>query len=270
MVYVIKFDGRKETFNKNKIIRTCLRAGVNKETAKKIADYVESIAYNGISTREIYRAILQQLDKYEKTISSVYRLREALSILPPRLFEIFIRRIFEKLGYNCKSSVIIQGAAVDHEVDVVAKRQGELILIECKHHVNPHRFCGLSVVLQVQARLEDILDGFVQGKNKYNFNKAVIVTNTKFSDHAIRYAAAKNIELIGWRTPKDHGLEVMIKENKIYPVTILRTKKFIIKKLTEMNIATIEDVNEKILRKIGVGSSTIENIIRQINKLEKI
>jgi len=267
VLYVVKFDGRKERFSRKKIINTCVRAGASREVAEKIAKHIESIAYNGISTREIYREILREMDKYEKVASSAYRLREAMAMLPPKAFELFVRRLFEKMGYECESSVIIRGASVEHEVDVVARKQGEMILIECKHHTNPHRFCGLSVTLQVQARLEDILDGFAQGKNRYRFTRAMLVTNTKFSEHAIRYAAAKRIELIGGKTPKNRGLEVMIRENKIYPVTILRTKKSLLRKLLERNVATTEEVTEKILRKMGASELSVKKIIEQIEKL---
>jgi len=48
-----------------------------------------------------------------------------------------------------------------------------------------------------------------------------LVTNTKFSGVATDYAKCVGIELLGWRTPDDEGLETIIDENGFYPITIL-------------------------------------------------
>lgn len=267
MVYVIKFDGRREKFDRNKIIKTCLRVDLSPSEASEIARSIEERVYDGITTREIYQMILKEIEKYNKGKSCIYRLREAISKILPHAFEIFVKRLLENCGFVCEHHKIIQGWAVDHEVDIVAKRGNELFLVECKHHINFHRFCGLDVALQVQARLEDLIDGYKHGKNKYPFTKAWIFTNSKFSEHAIRYAKVKGIELTGWKYPSSGGIEKLIQENRIFPITLLKMKKSIMNKLMENDIVVLQDLSEKKLRKVGLKEKAIRNILEQKNKL---
>jgi len=249
-MFVIKADGRREEFDEGKIIRTCIRSGVSEKMAKIIAKKVKAKAYDGIRTKEIYKLVLAELDKIERASGLVYRLREAIASLPPRSFEIYVMRLFENLGYRCEHNVIVEGSCIEHEIDVIARRD-KLLLIECKHHVNPHRCCGLEIPLQVWATLEDIKDGYREGKNGYDFDEAWIVTNTKFSLHAIKYAQAKGIKLLGWRYPEDRSLEILIREQRAYPITILPLSKKIMNKLYHRDVVTINSITLELLKSLG-------------------
>ncbi|MEM5812862.1 MAG: restriction endonuclease [Candidatus Aenigmatarchaeota archaeon] len=261
---VTKFDGRKEEFQKDKIINTCIRAGASQEIATKIADEIESKAYDGISTKEIYQMIKKLLERYETISARIYTLREAIASLDPFIFEIFIKRVLENYEYICEYNKIIQGFAVEHQIDIIARnKMQELILVECKRHRNAHRFCGLDTCLQVYATFEDILDGFKNNKNNYNFKRAWIITNTKFSEHAKQYARVKGIILTGWKYPENESLEVLIEKKAIYPVNILKTKKNIIEKIMQNGIITIKELEENNLRKIGISENIIRNLIKQ-------
>jgi hypothetical protein len=81
----------------------------------------------------------------------------------------------------------------------------------------------VDVLLEVQARLEDLKEGFAKGKQRLNFSKAMLVCNTKFSDHALQYAKCMGIEFIGWKAPPEQGLERMIEEKKFYPITLIKS-----------------------------------------------
>jgi hypothetical protein len=76
--------------------------------------------------------------------------------------------------------------------------------------------------LETFARLLDLREGFEAGLNSINFKRALIICNTKFSEHAKKYAEAKGIQLIGWSEPEEKGLERMIEEKKLYPITFLK------------------------------------------------
>ena len=272
MTYVTKFDGRKELFQKNKIIRTCLRAGVPKHIAKKISDEIEKQIYDGITTKEIYRTILKELNKYEKRASTVYRLRESIAKMDPDVFEIFIKKLLELYRYECEHNEIISGLCIEHQIDIIANMTSQnnvLFLVECKRHENPHRFCGLGEVLKVWARLDDIRNGFAENKNKYNFNQAWIITNTKFSEHAKKYAKDKQIKLTGWRYPDSDSLENLIENKKAFPITLLSVKKDIMRKLLNNGIITIHDITEDELRRAGLEQRVINSIIKQKDSLMK-
>jgi len=186
-MYVIKADGRKEEFKPKKIIHTCLRAGIKKETAIEIAEIVKSQIKDGSTTNKIYQIILKELKERKERYSFVYRLKEAISQLGPENFEKFTAKILDAHGYKCRSNRIVRGSLVEHEIDVIAQRE-QTFPVECKFHRNPHRECGLSIILQVNSRVEDLMLGYREGKNSYNFSKGWVFTNTKFSGHARRYA----------------------------------------------------------------------------------
>lgn len=263
-MFVTKFDGRKEEFQKEKIINTCIRAGCSEDVAIKIAEEIENKIYNEISTKEIYEMIKKLLEKYEKTSAKIYTLRDAIANLDPFIFEIFVKRLLESYEYTCEYNKIIRGFAVEHQIDIIARNKNqELILVECKRHRNPHRFCGLDTCLQVYAKFEDILDGFRNNKNSYKFKKAWIITNTKFSEHAKQYASAKGILLTGWKYPENESLELTIQKKALYPVNILKTKKSIIEKIMQSGIIIVKELEEEKLVNLGISESIIKNLIKQ-------
>jgi HJR/Mrr/RecB family endonuclease len=271
MMFVIKADGRREKFSMNKIIRTCMRAGMPKKDAFKIAKKIKSEIKNNTTTRVIYHLILDELEKRKIPSSFIYRLRDSIAELGPIEFELYTKKILEAHGYRCEWNKIIPGKCIEHQIDVIAKKE-KLFLVECKRHFNPHRFTGLGVVLQLQATLEDLLDGFEEKKNKYRFDQAWLVINTKFSEHAKQYAGKKNIRLTGWRSNTEFSLERMIEKKKIYPITILNIDFSLQKKFLSRHIITIDDLlgkSKKYLSdKFNVHRRTIDDLIRQSKELK--
>jgi len=83
MIKVVKWDGRKEPFRREKVERTLLRVGAPMEVAKKIAVRIEEEAYEGITTEEILDLAFKHLEKYEPTVSFKRDLRTALGEIPP-------------------------------------------------------------------------------------------------------------------------------------------------------------------------------------------
>ena len=259
-MYVIKSDGIREEFQSRKIIRTCMRSGASREIAEEIATIISRNIRDGDTTHKIYKMIVSELAKREDRTSFVFRLRESIARMDSLSFELYIKKVLESYGYRCSWNRIIKGRYVEHQVDMVAEKDKKLYLVECKHHTNHHRFCGLGNVLAVQARLEDVTDG----NNKYNFYIAWVVTNTKFSDHAKRYAKGRSIRLTGWRS-KEFSLENMAEENKIFPITILKTDISLHKKLLRREIITLQDLMTKEI--IGISKNKIYKLRNQAEKL---
>jgi len=258
---VIKADGSKEQFDKKKIIRTCSRSGASKKNCILIANKIEKSLYEGITTKEIYQKTLKELDSLEPKSSINYKLREAVSKIPSKKFEIYSKKILEAYNYKCEWNVIIKGASIEHQVDLIAKKD-KTFLIECKHHKNPHRMSGLGEILQIYARLLDIQDGYKQKKNKYNFSQAWLITNTKISWHARKYSKAKNIILTGWNYPDTNNLAKLIVSKKVYPITVLKMNEEERRKLMHKNIITIQDILEK-------PESVNKSVLNQIDEILK-
>jgi Holliday junction resolvase-like predicted endonuclease len=262
MVYVTKADGSKQIFDKQKIINTCLRLQATLEQAQSIADKIEARAYDGISTKKILQMIFLYMKKYRPAIGYQIDLRQAIAMLRSKPdFEIFVAKLFEALGYKVETNLIIQGKCVEHEIDVVARKDSEIILVEVKHHVNHHTYSGLDVFLQLNSSLEDLKEGYESGKNNFKFTKAILICNTKVSEHAKRYALCKGLEFIAWKFPPEKGLERIIEEYKLYPITFLKgIEREEVYKLADAGIVTIKqllDDIEKISRKTGMNKSRV-------------
>lgn len=60
------------------------------------------------------------------------------------------------------------------------------------------------------------------GKSDLKIDKAMIVTNTRYSDQAVQYGNCRNILQIGWSSPIDNGLQSMIEGMNLLPLSCLR------------------------------------------------
>jgi len=226
-IRVVKADGSTEEFQPRKILRTMRSAGASDEAAKRVLKEIEGVAYDGITTREILKRVKALLQKGELHTAMRYDLKGAMMRMGPAgfAFETFISEILSNYGYKTKLRSILQGRCVQHEVDVIAERTSgaaRRCLIECKYH----NMAGLSVelkdVLYTYARFLDLNEGSKIGKGE-RFDEVWLVSNTRPSHDAAKYASCRGMKLLCWRCPKGRGLEEMIAEKKLYPVTILRS-----------------------------------------------
>lgn len=231
---VKKADGSLEDFDGKKIIKTCLRAGLGKEESEIVVQHVTSKAYDKIPTNVLLKIILKEIRKHSKPASMKYNLRASLAALSPEgvFFELYIKKLLEEYGYKVRHAQIVKGNCSEHEIDLIAEKDGKKTMVECKHHRNHHNFAGLGEAMVTWAAFED-------AKNKNNFSEAWLVCNTKISAHAAKYAQCKNVRLLCW----GNKLNDMIEKRKLYPVTILESMKGnSVEKAFDCGIATIKDV----------------------------
>jgi len=244
---VTKASGQKEKFKREKVFRTCLRSGVREDEAEKIVEEVEKRIYNGISTREILKLVLDKLEKVNFRSANVYNLKEAMMRLglPGFIFEEFIARLLRNYDLKTEKPPFISGKCINHEIDIVAGEKNGMnitYMIECKYHNVVGIYCGIKETLYTWARFEDLNEGYKLGKCR-KFDVPWLITNTKFSDEAVCYAQCKKMRLLGWKYPEKTSLENLIEKKKFYPITILRhlddeTKN----KLFENKIILCEDI----------------------------
>jgi Holliday junction resolvase-like predicted endonuclease len=273
MIFVTKADGTRQPFDESKVVRTCLRMHATQEQAKSVADKIKKKIYDGIPTRKILQLIFDYMEKYKPEIRHRLDLREAISLLRPKPdFEQFVALVLKELGYKVLTNQIIRGRCVEHEIDAVAIKDDEVVYVEVKHHFQPHTYTGVGVCLETQATLEDLIEGFNLNTHTINFNRAMLVCNTKFSDHAIQYATCKGIKFIGWRAPFDGGLEKIIDERKLYPITLLRdldrkTRERLVDNGVVLLKQLVEcDLNE-LWKKTGIPKNRLEDLIDRAKQL---
>ena len=268
---IIKADGTKVPFDREKAKRSCENASASSSLAEEIITIVEQNLREGMTTSEMKKMIYSELDKRESHTAAIYNIRKAIAALDPvtHQFEKYICHLYQYYGYETEWSPVPkpQGFCTDHEIDVLLKKGDEISFVECKHHFSYHRFTGLKVPMRVWARLQDLKDGF-EGKKKgsYNFKEAIIVTNTKFSAHAQQYAECKNknLELVGWNYPDDNRcLNNLIEQKRAYPLTILNLDTQTVLKLCELGVHDIKDfvyVSPDILARSGLSREKISQL----------
>ncbi|GAI45299.1 unnamed protein product, partial [marine sediment metagenome] len=195
-----------------------------KDIANEIADAIEQKIYNGITTRKILRMVFNLLSQYRPSVAYQIDLRKALSLVKPQPdFERYVQMLLSEHGYDVTPNRILRGKCGEHEVDAIARRDGVTYIVEVKHHTQYHRSTGLDVSRIARAILEDVTEGFNLGLNYLKIDKAMIVCNTKLSEHAKRYALCRDIDNIGWSTPPDLNLQSLIHNHRLYPLTYLRS-----------------------------------------------
>ena len=70
-IFVTKANGTKQLFEREKIVRTCLRMGATQEIAKIVAKSVEKQVYDAIETRKILQMLSDLSDKYNPQVIHV-------------------------------------------------------------------------------------------------------------------------------------------------------------------------------------------------------
>ena len=167
-----------------------------------------------MTTKEILKIVLKVLKK-SPDVAARYDLKRAIMSLGPSgfPFEDFFSDLLKHYGYKTKVGSFLRGKNITHEVDIVAKKK-KIYMIECKYNNQPGNSTGLHPALYTYARFLDL------GKK---FDKSWLVTNTRCSKDATNYAKGVGLKITSWNYPKIDSLKELIKKNKLYPITILKS-----------------------------------------------
>lgn len=222
MKHVTKADGSLQPFDPGKVRRTLRNLGLGAGDADRIADEIEESVPDGVKTAAVLRMIRARARTVRPAVRHRTDLRRALALLRPKPdFEEFVRVLLREHGYRVQAGCVLAGRCGEHEVDAVASKDGTTIFVEVKHHASHHRMTGLDEGRIARAIVEDLQEGFRSGRCTVSIDGALIVCNTKLSEHAKRYAACRGIGHIGWDYPAEQNLRAMIEETQSYPVTIV-------------------------------------------------
>lgn len=200
-----------------------MRGGSSKSVAQRVLDGIEPKLHDEITTKEIYQLASAQLSRYDVKGSMAYDLKDSIMKLGPSgfPFEDYIGAILTWMGYEVSVRNIAHGRCVRHEIDLIAVAKGRATMVECKYHNYKGVFTGLKEAMYTHARLLDITEGYAINHVGAKIEKAMLVTNTKFSEDAITFSSCRDIELLGWHHPERNGLERIIDTGRLYPITIL-------------------------------------------------
>lgn len=221
---IVKASGEREVFSKDKLCRSLLRSGVKPILAKKVCWNVAKTIAENASSRDVLNIATGLLKKENRLFAARYNLKRAIMELGPTgfPFEEYIGEILRAYGYQIKVDQIINGFCVKHEVDVVAEKGTERFYIEAKYHNRRGVVSDVKVTLYIHSRFLDIKK-WVEASDSANGHtlRSWLITNTRWTADAIHYAQCSGLKLSGWRHPSDGGLEKMIEQKGLYPITML-------------------------------------------------
>jgi|WetSurMetagenome_2_1015567.scaffolds.fasta_scaffold00239_12 hypothetical protein len=261
---IIKASGRCEDFDIRKLADSLVRSGASGDVARDIAEKVAGMISPSEQTRHIFRMAKKLLRQSNRASGMRYSMKRAIYALGPSgyPFEKYIGRILKAHGYTVEVNRMIRGYCVTHEVDVLATKDNRRCVIECKHHANSEKPADIKIALYVNARFCDIRKAFeMSDEPNSHVAEGWLVTNTRCSSDAIKYAACVGLRIISWRYPEKEGLETLIENRRLYPVTILPSAtKNAVQALTSNDIILAEEIasmdEETFLRKSGLDRLT--------------
>ena len=206
-VQVTKADGTNEYFKIEKLRRSLRRSGATPEEVNLVVSQILSELYEGILTQEIYRRAYTILREQEAPIAARYSLRRALYSLGPTgfPFELLLARLFTAEGYETRTGIILEGHCASHEIDFAAFNDKHSFVGEAKFHARPGIKTDLQVAMYSYARLLDLRDNRICQESICAIDEFWLVTNTKFTSAAERYALCVGVNLLSWDFPRNNN-----------------------------------------------------------------
>ncbi len=268
-VYIIKASGERELWNKQKLVRSLHAAMASDDLVHEIVLHTEKDLKDGMHTNDIYKHAFELLKRYSRPVAAQYSLKRAILQLGPSgfPFERFVAEILKAEGYDTKVGVMVRGQCVEHEVDVVAEKSNERILVEAKYHNSPDTKSDVKVALYVHARFQDIQKRLEEtDEEKDYFTRAWLITNTSFTSQAIQYGNCAGLALTGWNYPKGHTLQDLVQRTQTHPITCLTTLTANHKSaLLGKGVVLCRDIlnNPHQLEIIGLGKARIDAVIEE-------
>ena len=270
-IAVTKASGNIESFSVVKLKNSLARA---KATTGEIDAVIETLLptlYQGISTQKIYSEAFRLLKQHSKHHAARYYLKRGIMELGPSgfPFEIFISELFKHKGYSVQVGKILQGQCITHEVDLIAEKENEIHLMECKYKNQAGIAVDVKTPLYIHSRFEDVLANKLLSYKQRTFTGWVI-TNSKFTSDAIAYGSCKGMRLLGWDYPLDNSLKDWIERSGLYPLTCLTSlKRSEMEWLLAKGYVLVKDVyhNQQLLLKAGVKELRIKAVMEEGVKL---
>ena len=244
-IQIKKANGEIQDFEPGKLLNSLIRSGADAEHAEQIVKEVTTQIRPHMSTKKIYRLAHKYLQHYNKASVLRYSIKKALLRLGPSgyPFEKYVGEILSHSGYRVKVGVKIQGKCVNHEVDVFAENDKEIILVECKYRNNTEGSHDVKTALYVHSRHQDLraaMESTYPDKEIHGW----LVINTRFTIDALKFGECSGMTLKSWRYPENESLEKMIEQMKLYPITVMSNlNSHQIKTLIANNIILMKDLS---------------------------
>jgi hypothetical protein len=265
---ICKNTNELEEFKKEKIINSLVKIGFSLNNAQEIYEKLKDKFNEAKTTQQIFNIILDYLKKFHPDIAPKYNLKNAIFRFGPAgfLFEKYFSKVLQSYGYETLNNQIIEGKCVSHEIDIIAKKEDEIYIIECKFHKEKYFKTDVKDILVFWSRFLDI---------KENSKEKIfpwLVTNTKVTLEVLKFAFCKNIKVTSWNSPLNESLFSLIEHYGIWPITILTTlKDEKLKIFLEKGIVLLSEIfdikKEELISILGKDYDLVMNEVKTILNL---
>jgi hypothetical protein len=272
---ITKASGLQVPFDVNKLRQSLHQSNADQDTINEVLTEVQKQFYHGMSTQKIYQIAFGLLKKKPKPFAAKYKLRRAIMELGPSgfPFERYVAEILKHQGYSVKLGEILKGHCVNHEIDIIAEKENQYLMIECKFHNQISYTCNVKIPLYIKARFQDLEQN--EDNNSLPPKKMIqgwLITNTKFSSDAIKYGLCAGLQLVGWDYPRNNSLSAQVDAAGLYPLTCLTTLTQNEKQLLlDKKIVLCRELqnNPSLISNTSMSESRKKHILDEVNFLSK-
>lgn len=276
-VWVLKTSGEKERFSLAKLRRSLWRSGADRKTTETVISQIAPDIKDGMKTLDIYKRAFSILRKSKFEVAIRYSLRKAVLELGPSgfPFEKYISEVLRRKGYTARTGVTLPGYCVQHEVDILLEKENRHIFVECKFHNQQGVKSDVKIALYVHARFLDLQRGHnvreaKKGKETPTIHEGWLITNTKLTLDAIKYAQCAGLRIIGWDYPEKGNLQDLILETGVHPLTFLTTLSAREKMgLLQQGVVLCRDLkkNPMHLKSIGLSEDQAKRVVTEVDRV---
>lgn len=266
MIHVVKATGKTEPYSEEKLIASIRRAGIPAALQDHILSHVKEKLYDDIPTSVIYHHVKEYLKHSPQPYTSAkYSLKQSIMDLGPTgyPFEDYIAHIMQSEGFQTTVRTIVRGGCITHEIDVIAIKDQEKIMVEAKFHNFSGTKTNVHVAMYTKARFEDT-------KQKNGFTKPWLVTNTKITADAIAFGACSDMHILSWEYPTGHSFRDIVEKARLIPITALSTLNHTQKtRLLELGIVLVKNIveNQKLLEELHIPQQRVTDIATEAKLL---
>ena len=266
---ITKADGEQEPYDAVKLEHSLERAGASSTVRARIAARIARELKPGMRTEDIYRHAFDILRHEDLTpVARRYSIKRAIFALGPSgfPFEQFIAEVLRAHGWKTRTGVALTGRCAPHEVDVLAEKDGTRVGIEAKFHNDAGGTTDIKDALYVKARYDDLRETHDASSR---VDEGWLMTNTRFTRNAIRYAQCSNLKLIGWDYPRTGNLLDMVEKARVHPLTCLTTlSEGEKRRLLENKIVLCKHVSAPhVLEEFGIKPARIPQVLEEAQRL---
>lgn len=274
-INIVKYNNDVVPFDVNKLMNSLRHTNANENIIQDIARKIEDQIEEGMTTKKIYQMAFKMLKGKSSVSASKYKLKKALMELGPSgfPFERFVGKILAHEGYETEVGVIEQGNCVQHEIDVIAQKDNQHHMIECKYHSSQGRFCNVKTPLYIHSRFLDVEISWKKLNGHENkIHKGGLYTNTRFTTDALQYGNCVGLLMTSWDYPNNNGLKDRVDRLGLHPLTALTNLTKAEKtKLLDTGIVLCRELhaNPSLLTEIGIPQKRHKKILNDSKELCK-